>query len=268
MAQTAQFTTTLARPKTPARTSNNLMLTLETETMSVRDGNYDITGVETYYLAEPGYRFGSDIDVRLGASYRARNAGGTLSGAEKANKDHMETYYAKFNYRAARFSNNKIIDLRLQARAYSDQDDFFKRRFAGDGNYQFRAYFGRPIYGNWSINRFTSYLRYKNYFNNQYVTDFSRDYELRARISPTYRAMSGLDLGMTFTYNHIFKVNKLADEEGVDIDLTARYQYDKYAVLFRVGAPYMTNSSGQGVLKENEAAGKDFNYALTFTAFL
>ena len=250
------------------RSPRKFQLTLETETMSVRDGANDIAGTTTYYLAEPQYNITPRFNVRLGMAYFDRYAGGLYKGREEKNHDHIDNYFTKIDYRVSKFSENNILDVRVQARAYTSQDDIFKRYYASDGDYQFRAYFGRPIYGNWSINRFTSYIRYKNYFNNEYVSDYSRDYELRARISPTYRVMAGTDLGMTFTYNHFFKVNKLNDEEQVDVDLTARYQPNQYAFMVRLGVPYMRSNGGEGVLKRNEDAGKQFSYAFTMTAFL
>ncbi len=243
-------------------------LTLETETMTVRDRNNDITGSTTYYQAEPQLNITDRFNARLGMAYFDRFAGGSYKGREDKNHDHIDNYYTKLDYRLSKFSENNILDVRLQARAYTTQDDVFKRAYASDGDYQFRAYFGRPLYGNWSINRFTSYIRYKNYFNNEYVSNYSRDYELRARISPTYRVYSGTDLGMTFTYNHFFKVNKLNDEEQVDIDLSARYQPNQYAFMVRLGIPYMRSEGGEGTLKRNEDAGKQFSYAFTMTAFL
>ncbi len=267
----AQTTTSTTSTKS-AKKSNlrkNLMLTIEAETSSKRDGNNEIQGNETYLQIEPGYKVSKKVSILTGASYKMREAGGTLKGAEKANRDHLDTAYLKLLYKPTKFKNNGIADVRLQARVYSDQDDFFKRRYASDGNYQLRAYFGRPLTGSWVLNKYTTYLRYKNYFNNDHVSDFSRDYELRARINPTYRTnVKGLDLGITATYNHIFKVNKLNDEEEIDLDFSIRYQPNQYAAMFRVGVPYMTNNGGEGTLKRNEDAGKDIGYALTLTAYL
>ena len=266
----AQSTTTIPKSTTSIKRSvkSPFSLKLEMETSSVRDNNNEVQGNYTYYQFLPGYHLTKKLSVQTGLQYATREAGGTLKGQEKANKDHLETAFFKLRYNPTKFKDNGIADLRLQFRLYSDQDDFFKRRYGSDGNYQLRAYFGRPIAGGWSINKYVSYLRYKNYFNNSSAGKYTRDYELRARISPTFKATDNLDLGITGTYNHIFKVQKLEDEEKIDLDLTARYAYYQYAAMIRVGAPYMTNEGGTGTLKRNEEAGKNIGYALTLTAFL
>lgn len=267
----AQTTNTSTTSTTQSKKSNlleNFQLTLEMGSSTKRDANNDIKGNETYMNIEPGYRINKQSTIMAGTSYKRREAAGTLKDAEKANRDHLDTAYVKFLYKATRYKDNGIADVRLQVRAYSDQDDFFKRRYASDGNYQLRAYFGRPIAGKWSLNKYTSYVRYKNYFNNKYVSDFSRDYEMRLRLNPTYTVFRGMDLGVTATYNHIFKVNKLNDEENVKLDLSARYQKGSYAALIIAGVPYMDNVGGEGELKLNEDSGKNLEYSLTLTAYL
>lgn len=266
----AATTTSKTEVKTEKKSSflKNAKLKLETEMASVRDSRDEVHGNETYYLMEPGYKLSKKTTIMAGLQYKTREAGGSLLGAEKANRDHMDEAYLKLEHKVTSFKTNGIADLTIQARAYSAQDDFFKNRYAADGNYQARAYFGRPLAGKLYINKYTSYLRYKNYFNNNSVTNHSRDYELRARISPTYTAGKGLDLGTTITYNHIFKVNKLEDEENMVVDLTARYQVGNFATLFYVGAPYLANNSGKDVLKINADAGKELRYALNFALYL
>lgn len=245
----------------------NTVLTLEMGTSSVRDDANDIHGNESYLGIEPGYKFTKKFDIVAGGFYKTREAGGSLKGAEKANRDGLENIYTKFRYNPTKFKNNGIADVRLQFRLYSDQDDFFKRRYGSDGNYQFRAYFGRPIYGDFYFSKFTNYLRYKNYFNNDHVGSRTRDYELRARVTPTYRVSKGTDLGLTFTYNHIFKVEKIEDEEELDIEASFRKQVGPYAVLFTAGTEYLNNNGGTTVLKRNEDSGKTVKYAMILNAY-
>ena len=252
----------------PFLNTDSLELTVEYETATKRDDTNSIEGSESYLQIEPGYKLSKSVNLRLGTTYFVREMEGTRKDDESRNRDHLADIYTKVIYKAAAYKTNGIADLRLQARAYSDQDDFFKRRYAADGNYQLRAYFGRPLAGGVYLNKYTSYVRYKNYFNNDSVNRFSRDYELRTRISPTYRLKNGAEVGTTFTYNHIFKVQKTNDEENIDLDLFARYQKGSYAILGRVGFQIMNNEEGDSVLKSNDDAGKEFGYALTLAAYL
>lgn len=253
----------------PKSQKTDFQLTLEMETTSVRDGKNEVQGNETYYKLEPGFSLTNDFTILAGAQYKTREAGGTLKGAEKANRDHLEEIYLKTHYKAAKFKKNGLSDLTLQARIYSVQDDFFKQRYASTGNYQLRAYFGRPLVGQWHINKYVSYLRYKKYFiNNESANDFTRDHEFRIRLAPTYRLNKNLELGVTSTYNHIFKLQNLKDELELNIDLSARYSINQYAAMIRMGAPYLDNNGGSDSFKINEEAGKDIGYALTLTAYL
>ena len=97
----------------------------------------------------------------------------------------------------------------------------------------------------------------------------SRDYELRARITPSYNITKDAEVGMTFTYNHIFQLGAgYADDiEEIDADLTARYQYGKFAVLLRAGVPWLNNSE-TGDLKVNDDALNQVGYALNFAAYI
>jgi hypothetical protein len=266
---TTSTSTTSTSTSKKSKSFKKLNFQLDFEAATKRDGNNNVQGNESYVQIQPNYTINKKTIAYLGTSYNMREAGGTLKGAEKANRDHLGTVFGKFLYKPTRFKDNGIADVRLQVRAYSDQDDFFKRYYGSDGNYQLRAYFGRPIAGNWSFNKYTTYLRYKNYFNNSFVNNYTRDYEMRMRVSPTYRTKGGIDLGLTFTYNHIFKVNKLNDEEEIDIDFGARYQKGPYAILIRAGIPYMTNEGGKNdSIVINEDAGKSIGYAVNLTAFL
>ena len=66
-------------------------LTLETETMTVRDRNNDITGSTTYYQAEPQLNITDRFNARLGMAYFDRFAGGSYKGREdKKRRDCME----------------------------------------------------------------------------------------------------------------------------------------------------------------------------------
>lgn len=254
----------------------DMNLTLETETMSVKDRSNDINGTNTFFLVEPGYRVSKRVNVSTGVQYNVRQmnpaANQRESDIERNNSDHLENVFFKINYRPSKFSENGILDIRLQTRVMNDQNDIFKRRFGSDGNYQYRAYFGRPLIGKFSINRFTSYLRYKKYFLNSKASDFTRDHELRARISPTYTPIKGLDLSMTFTYNrNVTRSNSSVAgtnfSEELDIGSSIRYQKGPYAVLLWSDMQQLqTNKFGS--LAENEKAGAQVTYGLNFAAFL
>jgi hypothetical protein len=264
-AQAATTTSTTYYPKK----NTKFGATVEMGSEVVRNKDYTIEGSSTYFLIEPDYAINKNNKFEVGAVYKVRQANGDLKDSEDKNRDHLEDLYLKHTYKAAKFKNNGIADLRLQLRAYSGQDDFFKRRYGANGNYQLRAYFGKPIAGKWYLSKYTSYLRYKSYFvDKDYIGDRTRQYELRARVAPTYRTAKGIELGITATYNHIFKVRHLNDEESIDLDLSARYHKDNNAALFIIGSNYMGNAAGEGLLKRNDDALKDIGYTLILSHYL
>lgn len=244
----------------------------ETAIATVRDSRSNIVGNSSYYRIEPDYFFTRRFRLAIGTQYRTREATGELKSSESSNRDHLETIYFNFRWEPTRFRDNGISDLRFQFRGYKDQDDFYNRRYGSDGNLQLRAFFGRPLGKNWQINRFISYLRYKKYYrlNDYTIGSRTRDYELRARVSPTYSPAEGIDLGITTTYNHIFKVRQINDEENVNLGLSARFAWDnwKYAILFISETNVMDNEGGKTALQRNENAGDNIGHSATFTVFL
>jgi hypothetical protein len=245
--------------------SKKMTLSLETEVGSQRNSrqDYEITGYTQYYRVEPGMKINSKNAVSIGADYMVREFN---TEDERKKRDGMDNVFVKYTNKTASFKSNGIADVRLQARAYQTTDKFYKDFYGSDGNYQLRSYFGRPVVGNLYINKYTSYLRYKKYTANSTYGSRSRDYELRARINPTYRLSNGLDLGLTLTYNHIF--TRDADEENVGIDLSARKQFDKLAVLFLAGYKYQDTKNDDGELAYNKDAPKDISYLLNLTYYV
>jgi len=263
--------TTSGELKTKKKTNllKDFGLTIELGSSSVRDDELKVSGSSSYIQIEPSYKINKKLKVSTGAQYNIREASGEdLGDSEADNRDHLGNVFGKILYKAASYRDNGIADLRLQGRVYSEQDDFFKKRYGTDGDYQARVYFGRPITGNWGISKYTSYLRYKNYFNNDNVNDRSRDYELRAKVTPTYRAAKGLDLGLGAEYNHIFGVNKTRDVENVELNVSTRYQYQNYSALFVVTSEYMNNNGGRTALTQNSEANEDLEFLLVLQASL
>jgi hypothetical protein len=252
--------------KNNVKKSKKIELLLETETASVRDSENDIKGQDTFYKIEPGYKINSKMKVSVGAQYNERYLKGN---EESKNHDALNEVYAKLNYKASKFRDNGIADLKLNTRIYSNEDSYFSDLYGNNGNYQLRAYFGRPISGKIFINKYASYLRYKKYFTNNSSGFRSRDYELRGRISPTYALGNGMELGTTFTYNHVFKLGAgySDDRENVTFDLSARYQIKNYAVMLRAGITALDNKK-TGELKRTEDNLDQVGYALNFTAYL
>jgi hypothetical protein len=274
----AATTSTTDLSKSSSKKSKNIDLLLETETMTVRDDNNDINGVETFYKVEPSFKVGSKAKIAIGAQYNERSLDGDkirsygvsdYKNDKSKNHDALNEVYLKLNYKTAKYKKNGIADLKLNARIYSNEDSFFQKYYGNNGNYQLRAYFGRPVNGKLFINKYTSYVRYKKYFTNSDSGSRSRDYELRARISPTYAMGNGLEIGTTFTYNHIFQLGAgySDDAENITLDLSARYQIKNYAVMLRAGITALDNSKN-GVLTTTEDNMDQVGYALNFTAYL
>lgn len=244
--------------------SKKMTLSLETEAGTQRNSaqNLEITGYTQFYRVQPGMKINAKNAVSVGADYMVREFN---TDDERKKRDGLDNVFIKYTNKAASFKSNGIADVRLQARAYQTTDKFYKDFYGSDGNYQLRSYFGRPITGNLYINKYTSYLRYKKYTANDNFGSRSRDYELRARVNPTYRFTNGVDLGVTLTYNHIF--TQSSDEENVGIDLSARKQFDKLAVLFLAGYDYQ-ETNDEGDLAYNKDAPKDISYLLNLTYYV
>jgi len=238
-------------------------LTLENDSFTVNDDK-DIKGYETSFLVEPSYKVSKTQSVSIGAQYRIREFE-TISNESK-NRDHFDESFVKYSVKTLSTRNGDLMDLKLQARIYNNEDDFFKQKYSNDGNYQLRAYMGTPIAGKLFINKYTSYLRFKKYDVNQNINKYTREYELRARISPTYSLSDKVALGTTFTYNHLFMTEK-TDSENVDMSLSARFTPSRtYAILVRADYDLNeTNKNGDLVAVEN--IGDTVGYALTLTAF-
>lgn len=269
-AATKTSKTTIKSKVKKAKAPIKFEVTLETETSTKRDKNFDIAGRDTIYRVEPGLKFRKyDTRVTFGAWYIDRQLGGTEAEKASKNNDGMSEIALKVNNNSFKMKDNGIGDFRLQTRIYRSVDDYFRKYYGSDGNYQFRTYFGRPIIGNWSLNKYVTYARYKKYITNDFTGDLSRDYELRLRLAPTYRLSKGTDLGVTTTYNHIFKISNTLDEEEIKVDLTFRKQVGPYAALVRVGTTVISNEEGTNSdLVINDDMGKDWGAALTLTAYL
>lgn len=235
---------------------DDLSLSFETEASTVRndDQNNEITGRYQYYRLELSAKITKALQGSIGADYVERTYN---EKEEDKTRDHLDNSYLKLRHNTLNFKNNQLLDLRMQIRHYRVEDDFFKERFGADGNYQVRAYFGRPIVGKFVINKYVSYLRYKKYYLNDDASARSRDYELRARLAPSYQPTKDLDFGVTATYNHIFTTS--VDEEEIELGLSARKQIGKYAILFFTSNElYRDNDNGDLVVNE------DFFEATTF----
>lgn len=242
----------------------DLSMSFETEVTSERNSDQDneITGYSQLFRLESSYKLNSKFRVSAGADYMVREFN---ESETRKTRDHLDNYFAKLNYNAASYRDNGIGDLRLQARYIETVDSFFKEFYGSDGNSQLRAYWGMPLANNFAINKYATYFRYKRYNTNSNYSDFSRDYELRARVAPIYQLPNGLDVGTTLTYNHIF--TRIADEENITVDLNARKQFKDMAVLLIASYEYQ-NTNETGVLKYNKDAPEDITYILNFEAIL
>lgn len=167
--------------------------------------------------------------------------------------------------------NSDLFDLKVQGRLYNNEDEFFKKAYGNNGNYQVRAFFGAPLVGKLFLNKYVTYVRLKRYFINENVTSsnsvFTRDLELRARVAPTYAVSDQFQLGTTFTYNHLFMVDS-SNSENVDMSLSARYMPSRtYAISLRADRDLLeTNDNGDFVAVDK--AEDKVGYALTFNMFL
>ena len=211
------------------RFMDNISLSFETEANTVRnkEQNDEITGRYQRYGLELSGKLPYSLTASVVIQYDKREFN---EDSEADNRDHLAFTFVKLRHNTLSFKENNLLDLRLQARYYKVEDPFFRERFGADGNYQMRAYFGRPLFGKFHINKYVSYLRYKKYNLNSDASDRSRDHELRARISPTYRPTRDWDFGVTATYNHIFTTSE--EEEELELGVSVRKQIGKYAILF------------------------------------
>ncbi len=241
----------------------NLNMQIESEIHSQRDKNYDLVGEESLITLKPQYWVTDRMRLGVGITYMERQIQGTEKFSESKNRDHLQEIYYRIRYKHLSEKEGDPIELRYQFRYYQDQDPHFIEKYGSGSNYQARVYFGKKLLGGLYISRWNSYLRYKKYQLNEYAGDRSRNYELRARVAPTYRFKYGYDLGLTFTYNHIFQ-NDNAHDENVAVDLSLRKQIDRQmAAMLRVGYPWLGKNE-RGVLSENTVAHKDIQYALNF----
>ena len=185
-----------------------LGLSLEADTISLKDKENNEAGYNTVYTFEPSLKLNKKAKLSAGLIYINRDYYQDKDKDSK-NVDGTEESFLKLTYKTLSTKEGSLIDLNLQARAYNMESDYFKKEYSNDGNIQARAYFGLPIAGKIYINKYTSYLRVKRYLVNQNnVNKYTREYELRGKVSPTYAVSDNLALATTFTYNHIFNTLK------------------------------------------------------------
>lgn len=243
---------------------DNISLSFETEYATVRnkDEHLKITGHTQFYRLELAHKY-EKFQSSIGVDYVERDYNDEESEADR--RDQIDNVFFKFRHETAKFKENGIADLRLQYRYYYTTDYYFRERYGSDGNYQLRAYFGRPIKGKFYISKYTSYLRYKKYQFNTDAGDRTREYELRGRISPVYRPNRDLEFGVTTTYNHIF--TKTEDDEKIDLGISARKQFGKYAILFFTSSDYYVKNDN-GDLVTNDDFWDDTTFFLNFNVII
>ncbi|MCB0415671.1 MAG: hypothetical protein KDD50_15135, partial [Bdellovibrionales bacterium] len=96
---------------------------------------------------------------------------------------------------------------------------------------QIRNYFGKSLGNKFEIDKYVSYVRFKQYLNNDFNTARSRTHEWRMRVAPAYNINSNLKLGLTLTYNNYLLKNN-SNQEDINLAGSVRYAFDNMAVLF------------------------------------
>ncbi len=264
----AYTATTSQATLNPVKSFNkNIDLTLEAETLfqrADRDEDYEINGSSTMYKVEPGYRLNKKTTVSLSQQYFDRVSD---EGSKDKNIDDIGETTLKLLYKPTKFKENGIADVRLQARANYQSSDFFREYYGNNGDLQVRAYFGRPLAGNFKINKYTSYIRYKRYLVNDYASAYTRNHEYRLRVSPTYQVTDKLETGLTFTYNHIIEVDK-DDSEKFEVAASARYAFTREYALLGIATVPTLKSSDDNRLEEVQDKMDQVEYLINFAIYL
>jgi hypothetical protein len=242
-----------------------LGLSLESDTTTVLNRDNDEAGFATFMTAEPSIKLSKKTSLSGGIIYAYRTYEDSSDAFQ--NTDGLDESFLKLSYKALSTKDNSPIDMKLQARIYNMESKFFREAYSNDGNIQARAYIGFPIIGKLAMNKYTSYLRVKRYLVNQNaVGSRTREYELRARISPTYSLTDNVALASTFTYNHVFNTLKTDNEELLG-SLSARFTPSRsYAVMLRAETK-LQKSNSNGDLADVDNNDELVTYALTLNAY-
>lgn len=261
----AQTTTTTDLTLMQKLKKQGLGLSLESDTATVKNKENEDAGYATFMTVEPSLKLSSKTKLSAGLIYADRNYEET--DKKDKNVDGLDESFLKLSYKALSRKENSPIDVNLQARIYNMESEYFRENYSNDGNIQARAYYGFPILGKLGINKYTSYVRVKRYLVNQNnVNKYTREYELRARISPTYSVSDKLALATTFTYNHIFNTLK-TDSEVVEGSVSARFTPSRtYAIMLRADMD-LQESNSNGDLVAVEDRDEKVTYALTLNAY-
>lgn len=263
-AQNATTTTSQLESLGTKLKNMGLGINLENETYSVMNSDAEIAGFTSYFLVQPSINLGSNHNISIGAQYDIREFEDSLK--EDKNRDHLTESNLRYSFKAMSSKDNGYLDLLLQARLYTNDDPFFKKTYSNDGNYQLRTYFGLPIAGKLYISKYTSYFRYKKYDVNDNINKYTREYELRTRVTPTYNVSDQLQIASSLTYNHIFMTEK-TDDENIGMSPSIRYMPSRtYAFTFR-GDYTLQNTKETGTLKAVKNIGDTVSYALTLDAY-
>lgn len=261
----AQTTTTTDLTLMQKLKKQGLGLSLESDSSTVKNNLNEEAGYETYMTFEPSIKLSKSTTLSAGLIYADRNYEDT--DRKDKNTDGLDESFLKLSYKALSTRDGSPLDLKLQARIYNMESDYFRENYSNDGNIQARAYFGLPVAGKLNINKYTSYVRVKRYLVNQNnVNKYTREYELRARISPTYSVSDQLALATTFTYNHIFNTLK-TDNEVLEGSVSARFMPSRtYAIMLRADMD-LQESNSNGDLVQVEDRDEKVTYALTLNAY-
>lgn len=250
---------------------DNISLSFETEIFTLRNDQKDdeIAGSVQYYRLELASRFSNSVEGSVGFDYIQRESSevdtDTNRRVKADNRDHLDNAFLKLRHNTLNVRDGAPIDLRLQYRYYHVTDEFYRERFGADGNHQLRAYFGRPLFGKFVINKYVSYLRYRKYDQNSDAGDRSRDFDYRLRISPSYQPTRDWNFDLTGTYNHIFA--NTADVREIELGIGVRKQIGKYAILFFTSNElYLENDNGD--LVTNDDFFENTTYFLNFNVII
>lgn len=256
---TPQSTTNLNQTKNNSFV-DNLGFNMELTTELAQDRNTrDVVGTNNFFEANLSYRIDGKNNINLANGW---------TGRYRENEDAQTSYdYVQLEYNRKKILTYEEngIDLRLHVRGSYTTNADLRDMYGSYGLAETRLYFGRPLIGNLSINKYISYVRLQKYFVKDDAPK-ARSFGWRTMISPSYQIARNFDASFIITYSG-YRLNNNDLDEELEVNPSIRYQMGKLALI--VGAEFKPYDTKNGAFKfiEGFESTPTYSTILTFYAF-
>ena len=213
----------------------NVHMDLDLTTELTQNEERKVLGTKNFLEASVDYTLSSFEKITLMNSWN-----GTYLKEEDSLTKHDRVQLEYKRKKILDYKKNGV-DLKLDTRFVYNSDYDNRKLYGSYGQFDVRAYFGRPLGKGFLLNKYITYVRAEKYL----VKDDSpraRDLGWRARVSPSYKLTNNLEASLMMTYTG-FRLNNTEYDQEFEFAPSIRYQFNKLALsLSSEFKPYDTKS--------------------------